>query len=111
VDVEGSKDATLVADTPLMEEKEPATYRTLLRAHPVRMDPPEFVVPSRIRDPSLPRAKSVEVEGSNEAVEVEKRSRPANAPARPTFPMRSKSTWGAEACERRAKERRARHSE
>jgi hypothetical protein len=35
------------------------------------------------------------------------KSRPAKAPARPTFPMRSKSTWGKEAMARLGRNRRA----
>jgi len=42
----------------------------------------------------LARDRRVEVDASNVTDEFEKMSRPANAPAMPTVPMRSKSTWG-----------------
>ena len=48
----------------------------------------------RVREPSLFRERSDEVEGSNWREEFANKSRPANAPARPTLPMRSKSTRG-----------------
>lgn len=56
------------------------------------MEPPELVEARRVREPSEAREKRVEVVGSKETEELVKRSRPANAPARPTLPIRSKST-------------------
>lgn len=48
--------------------------------------------------PSDVRDNSVEVEGSNATLdELLNESSPAKAPARPTVPMRSKSTWGSDA--------------
>lgn len=60
------------------------------------MRPPEFVDARREREPLDERESNVEVDGSKVTAVVEfwKRSRPANAPANPTFPMRSKSTRG-----------------
>jgi len=58
------------------------------------MDPPELVLAIRESEPSFSRERRVEVVGSNETEEAEKMSRPAKAPARPTLPIRSKSTWG-----------------
>jgi len=58
------------------------------------MLPPWLVVATRVREPSLARDRRVEVDASNVTDEFEKMSRPANAPAMPTVPMRSKSTWG-----------------
>lgn len=69
------------------------------RAHPARIEPPEFVAPRRVRAPSDERESRVEVDESKETddpLEL-KRSRPANAPPRPTLPMRSKSTSGSAA--------------
>ena len=74
--------------------------------------PPVLVEATRVNEPSAERENSVEVEGSKEALteELLKKSRPAKAPARPTVPMRSKSTRGksARATLRRAR-RRTRH--
>ena len=61
------------------------------------MDPPEFVDARRVREPSDDREKRVEVVASKATELLEKRSRPANDPARPTLPMRSKSTSGVAA--------------
>jgi hypothetical protein len=58
------------------------------------MDPPELVDARRVREPSDEREKRVEVVASKVTEVLEKRSRPANDPARPTLPMRSKSTSG-----------------
>jgi hypothetical protein len=54
------------------------------------------------------RESSVEVDGSYVTeVELSNKSRPANAPARPTLPMRSKSTWGRDARVTLGEKRRA----
>ncbi len=55
-----------------------------------------LVDPRRVKSPFVVRENNVEVDGSNVIVEVElsKRSSPANEPARPTFPILSKSTRG-----------------
>lgn len=57
------------------------------------MLPPALVDAIRVREPSLARERRVDVAGSNETDEL-KTSKPANAPARPTLPIRSKSTCG-----------------
>lgn len=50
-----------------------------------------------------------DTEGSNEVgVELSKRFKPAKAPERPTWPMRSKSTRGRDAAAKRARETRKR---
>jgi hypothetical protein len=50
-----------------------------------------------------------DTEGSNEVgVELSKRFKPANAPVRPTWPIRSKSTRGSDAAAIRARETRER---
>lgn len=78
----------------------------------MEMTPPALVEAIRVNEPWAERENNVEVEGSKEALteELLKKSRPANAPARPTVPMRSKSTRGlsARATLRRAR-RRTRH--
>jgi len=56
--------------------------------------PPGFVEARRAKEPSEEREKRVEIAGSKVTDEFEKKSKPAKAPARPTLPMRSKSTWG-----------------
>lgn len=68
----------------------------LSRTQPARIAPPELVEAREVREPSEERERRVAVEGSNEVggEEFESKSRPANAPARPTLPMRSKSTRG-----------------
>lgn len=48
----------------------------------------------RVKAPSEERERMVEVVGSKETEELWKRSRPENAPANPTFPIRLKSTCG-----------------
>ena len=59
------------------------------------MLPPEEVDARVVREPSELREMRVAVEGSNEIEEeLSKRPRPANAPAKPTLPIRSKSTRG-----------------
>lgn len=63
------------------------------RVQPAKILPPELVDAIRVREPSFARERRVDVAGSNEIDEL-KTSKPANAPARPTLPMRSKSTWG-----------------
>lgn len=69
-----------------------------LMAQPEEMEPPEFVVPMVVSTPSPVRESKEEAEGSNErVVELLNRLRPANAPARPTWPMRVKSTMGNDA--------------
>ena len=69
------------------------------------MDPPGSVEARWVSEPSEAREKRVEVVGSKETEELVKRSRPAKAPARPTLPMRSKSTWGKAAFAKRARRR------
>ena len=64
-----------------------------------------------MREPSWARERREAVEGSKAREEELKRSRPANAPASPTWPMRSKSTFGRAArAERGERWRRARAS-
>jgi hypothetical protein len=58
------------------------------------MFPAEFVEARRVKAPLEEREKMVEVVGSNDTEELRKRSRPENAPASPTFPIRLKSTCG-----------------
>ena len=62
----------------------------------MRIDPPELVEARAEREPSEARERRVAVEGSNEVGGelLAKTSRPANAPAMPTLPMRLKSTRG-----------------
>lgn len=80
----------------------------LLKEHPADILPPVFVAPRRDSAPSEVRESRVEVDGSNVTAEVlSNRSSPANAPARPTLPMRSKSTWGRDAKATLEKARRA----
>lgn len=74
--------------------------------------PPALVEAMRVKEPSAERENRVEVEGSKEALteELLKKSRPAKAPARPTVPMRSKSTRGKSArATLRIVRRRTRH--
>lgn len=75
------------------------------------MFPPLFVDARRESAPSGERERRVEEEGSKAMEdELEKKSRPAKEPARPTLPMRSKSTSGRSALTRGAKrEREMRH--
>lgn len=62
------------------------------------MLPPALVSPRRDNAPDELRESRVEVVGSNVTeVVLSNRSRPAKAPARPTLPMRLKSTRGNEA--------------
>lgn len=60
------------------------------------MFPPEFVEPTRESSPSEPRERRVDVETSSELVSVvlSRKVKPANEPAIPTVPIRSKSTRG-----------------
>ena len=58
------------------------------------MDPPASVDARRVSAPSAARDRRVLVVGSKATVAFENTSRPAKAPARPTVPMRSKSTRG-----------------
>ena len=74
--------------------------------------PPVLVEAMRVNEPSAERENNVEVAGSKEALteELLKKSRPAKAPARPTVPMRSKSTRGKSArATLRIERRRTRH--
>jgi|SRR6267154_1026944 len=69
-----------------------------LIAQPEEIEPPEFVVPMVVRAPWPVRESKEDAEGSNETVvALLNRLRPANAPARPTWPMRLKSTMGNDA--------------
>lgn len=72
------------------------------------MLPPVFVEPRNVSAPSLLRVRSDEVEGSKETEVLAKRSKPANEPASPTVPMRSKSTRGRLAIARAGKRNRRR---
>jgi len=65
----------------------------------VETTPPALVEAIRVNEPWAERENNVEVEASKEALteELLKKSRPAKAPARPTVPMRSKSTRGISA--------------
>lgn len=93
---EGVYDATLFAEVLPIDEKDPAKYTVSPSAHPARMVPPELVDARRDKAPSGERERRVEVDGSNvtAAEAFWNRSRPANAPASPTLPIRSKSTRG-----------------
>ena len=63
-------------------------------AQPANTRPPELVDVIGDKEPSTVRERRVEVDGSNENDELSKRSKPANEPARPTIPIRSKSIFG-----------------
>jgi hypothetical protein len=89
-----ANEAILLADVPLMDENNPAKYAVSPSAHPAFIFPPASVDPRRVREPSEARVKRVDVVGSNEREDELNRSRPANAPASPTRPIRSKSTLG-----------------
>ena len=90
------KEATLFADVPLIDENDPATKMVSPSAHPAFIFSPASV------EPSAAHERRVEVDGSKETVEELKRSRPANVPASPTCPMRSKLTFERAACAGRA---------
>ncbi len=82
-----------------IEEKEPARKKASARAHPAEILPPALVEPRRDREPSEAREKRVDEVGSKERllVVLSNKSSPAKAPARPTWPIRSKSTLGSAA--------------
>ena len=62
-----------------------------------------------VRAPCGVRDSREDTEGSNEVgVELSKRLKPAKAPVRPTWPIRSKSTRGSDAAAIRARETRKR---
>lgn len=88
-------EATLLADVPFMELNEPAKKKVSPSAQPALIFPPASVEPNLVNEPSAALDKRVEVDGSNESeVELSNKSSPANVPARPTWPIRSKSTLG-----------------
>ena len=69
------------------------------RAHAAKILPPTSVDPIRVSEPSGARERRVEVVGSKEREDEElaTTSRPAKEPAKPTLPMRLKSTRGRSA--------------
>lgn len=83
-------DAMFCAPVLAKEENAPATKKVLSRAQPEDIEPPAFVEPMRDKEPSDERERSVEDVGSRERDEDElAQSSPANAPTRPTLPIRS----------------------
>ena len=71
-------------------------YKTSFSEHPSYIVPPEFVEPTRESEPSGERERREEEVGSRDMDDVSlNQSRPAKSPKSPTFPIRSKSTFGS----------------
>ena len=107
---EGEYDATLFAEVPFIEEKEPAMNRVPSSAQAVLIFPPASDEPRRVSEPSEALDKRDEVVGSKERELLENKSRPANEPAMPTLPIRSKSTFGRAADARSGEPRRRKNA-